>query len=177
MQPQLAKPFAIYARKSTDQNIADEEKSVARQVARARAYAERKGWAVAEEHVYIDDGISGADFVRREGYLRLMNALKPRAPFQVLVMMEQSRLGREQTETAYALKRITDAGVRIVFYLTDVELKRETAINKFTASTMAFVDEMHREQRRTPGSIVCFRCSSGPHTRQPVCHGSVASKR
>jgi DNA invertase Pin-like site-specific DNA recombinase len=43
---------AIYARKSTDQNIADEEKSVTRQVEHARAYAARKGWTVAEEHVY-----------------------------------------------------------------------------------------------------------------------------
>jgi DNA invertase Pin-like site-specific DNA recombinase len=94
---------AIYARKSTDQNIADEEKSVARQVARARAYAERKGWAIDDAHIYVDDGISGADFVRRDGYLRLMNALKPRPPFQALVMMEQSRLGREQTETTYAI--------------------------------------------------------------------------
>jgi DNA invertase Pin-like site-specific DNA recombinase len=34
---------AIYARKSTDQNIADEENSVTRQVERARQYAERKG--------------------------------------------------------------------------------------------------------------------------------------
>ena len=32
---------AIYARKSTDQNIADEEKSVTRQVERTRAYAAR----------------------------------------------------------------------------------------------------------------------------------------
>jgi len=33
---------AIYARKSTDQNVADEEKSVTRQVDRARAYATAK---------------------------------------------------------------------------------------------------------------------------------------
>src|SRR5262245_39644147 len=85
---------AIYARKSTDQNIADNEKSVARQVARARSYAERKGWTVADEHIYVDDGISGADFVRREAYLRLINSLKSRPPFQLLVMMEQTRLGR-----------------------------------------------------------------------------------
>jgi len=50
---------AVYARKSTDQNIADEEKSVTRQVEHARAYAKRKGWTVADEHVYADDGISG----------------------------------------------------------------------------------------------------------------------
>ena len=95
---------AVYARKSNDQNIADEEKSVTRQVERARAYAERKGWAVADEHVYVDDGVSGADFVRRAGYLRLMNALGRRAPFQVLVMMEQSRLGRSLDEVPYALR-------------------------------------------------------------------------
>jgi hypothetical protein len=28
-----------------------------------------------------------------------MNALKPRAPFQVLIMSEESRLGREAIET------------------------------------------------------------------------------
>ena len=106
---------AIYARKSTDQNIADEEKSVTRQVDRARAYAARKGWTVADEYVYVDDGIRGADFVRRPGYLRLLNALKPRAPFQALVMMGQSRLGRSLDEVPYAPRKITEAGVRIHF--------------------------------------------------------------
>ena len=48
------------------------------------AYAARKGWTVADEHVYVDDGISGAEFANRPGFLRLMNALKPRPPFQVL---------------------------------------------------------------------------------------------
>jgi DNA invertase Pin-like site-specific DNA recombinase len=100
---------AIYARKSTDQNIADEEKSVTRQVERARAYAARKGWTVDEAHVFTDDGISGAEFVKRPGFLQLMNALKPRAPFQALIMSEESRLGREQIETAYALKQIMTA--------------------------------------------------------------------
>src|SRR5215207_7070297 len=97
---------AIYARKSTDQNVADEAKSVTRQIERARAYATRKGWTVADDHVYADDGISGAEFLKRPGFLRLMNCLKPRALFQVLIMSEESRLGREQIETAYALKQL-----------------------------------------------------------------------
>src|SRR5215813_590242 len=96
---------AIYARKSTEQNgVADDAKSVTRQIDHARAYAERKGWHVAAEHIYSDDGISGAEFVKRPGFLRLMNALKPRPAFHVLIMSEESRLGREQIETAYALK-------------------------------------------------------------------------
>jgi DNA invertase Pin-like site-specific DNA recombinase len=44
--------------------------------------------------------MSGAKLVKRPGFLRLMNALKPRPPFQALVMSEKSRLGREQIGTA-----------------------------------------------------------------------------
>ena len=36
--------IAICARKSTEQNVSDEEKSVTRQIEHARAYAKRKGW-------------------------------------------------------------------------------------------------------------------------------------
>ena len=52
---------AIYARKYTEQNgVADEAKSVTRQIEHAKAYALKKGWQVADEFVYVDDGISGA---------------------------------------------------------------------------------------------------------------------
>src|SRR4030095_9601281 len=95
---------AIYARRSQEQNVlADEARSVARQIDNARAYAARKGWTVRDEHIYSDDGISGAEFKTRPGYLRLMNALTPRPPFQALVMSEESRLGGEPIETSYAL--------------------------------------------------------------------------
>jgi DNA invertase Pin-like site-specific DNA recombinase len=102
---------AVYARKSTDQNLPDPEKSVTRQVEHATAYAARKGWIVDPAHVYQDDGISGAEFVKRPGFLRLMNALKPRPAFQVLIMSEESRLGRETIETGWCLKQIIEAGV------------------------------------------------------------------
>lgn len=77
---------AIYARKSTEQNgVAEDAKSVMRQVEHARAYAKRKGWTVAEEHIYVDDGISGAEFVARPDFVRLINALKPKPSFHVLI--------------------------------------------------------------------------------------------
>src|SRR5687767_10671081 len=86
---------AIYARKSTDQQtVANEQRSVSRQIAHARAYAARKGWTVVDQHVYVDDGISGAEFSNRPGFVRMMNVLKPRAPFDVLIVSELSRLGR-----------------------------------------------------------------------------------
>jgi hypothetical protein len=59
---------AIYARKSTDQSgVSDDQRSVARQVEHATAYASGKGWTVLDEHVYVDDGISGAEFANRPG--------------------------------------------------------------------------------------------------------------
>lgn len=139
---------AIYSRKSTDQNVPDEEKSVTRQLERARAYAARKGWTVAEGHVYSDDGISGAEFQKRPGFLRLMNALRPRAPFQVLIMAEESRLGRESIEVAYALKQLAQAGVRAFFYLEDRERTIDSPTEKLLMSVAAFADEQERERAR-----------------------------
>ncbi|MGH7487996.1 MAG: recombinase family protein, partial [bacterium] len=138
---------AIYARKSTSQDVADDQKSVARQIDGARRYAASKGWTVAEDHVYVDDGVSGAEFANRPGFLRLMNALKPRA-FDVLVMSEESRLGREAIETAYALKRIITADVRVFFYLENRERTLDSATDKIMLSLTTFADEVERERAR-----------------------------
>jgi site-specific DNA recombinase len=138
---------AIYARKSTEQaGVSDEEKSVTRQVEHARAYAARKGLTVLDEHIYVDDGISGAEFVKRPAFLRMMNALRPRPPFQVLIISEESRLGREQIETAWAFKQIIDAGVRIFCYLDDKEPTLDTALGKFLLSATNFAAEVEREK-------------------------------
>jgi site-specific DNA recombinase len=153
---------AIYARKSTDQNVSDEDKSVTRQVERARAYAERKGWGVADAHVYADDGISGAEF-KRPGFLRLMNALRPRAPFQVLIMAEESRLGRESIEVAYALKQFSQAGVRVFLYLEDRERTIESPTEKLLMSVAAFADEMERERARQRTADAMLRKARAGH--------------
>jgi DNA invertase Pin-like site-specific DNA recombinase len=139
---------AIYARKSTDQNLPDAEKSVTRQVEHATAYATGKGWAVAPAHIYVDDGISGAEFAKRPGLVRLINALSPRPSFQVLVMSEESRLGREQIETAYLLKQLITAGVRVFYYLEDRERTLDSPTEKLLLSVATFADEMERDKAR-----------------------------
>jgi DNA invertase Pin-like site-specific DNA recombinase len=140
---------SIYARKSTEQpGVADEQRSVTRQVEHARLYAARKGWIVDDAHVYVDDGISGAEFANRPGFLRLMSALKPRPPFNALIMSEESRLGREAIETAYALKQLVAAGVRVFFYLEDRERTLDSPTDKIMLSLTAFADEIEREKAR-----------------------------
>ena len=87
---------AIYARKSTEQNgVSDDQKSVARQVEHARAYASRKGWTVADDHVYIDDAVSGAETKRLINRQRLLDAIHSGPPpFQALIMRDTSRFSR-----------------------------------------------------------------------------------
>jgi hypothetical protein len=103
---------------------------------------------VSDEHVFVDDGISGAEFVKRPGFLRLMNALKPRPAFQILVMSEESRLGRESIETSYALIQIIDTGVRLFFYLEDRERTLESAIDKVMLALTNFASEVERERAK-----------------------------
>jgi site-specific DNA recombinase len=140
---------AIYARKSNAQDaVADEAKSVTRQVEHAKAYATRKGWAVDDEFVFVDDGISGVEFDNRPGLMRLMNVLKPRPPFQALVMSEESRLGREMVDTMSTLKELLMAGVRVFCYLDDKELTLDTPDEKALMAFKAVSAESERRHGR-----------------------------
>ena len=164
---------AIYARKSTEQSgVADEAKSVTRQVEHARAYATRKGWTVADAHIYVDDGVSGALFgASRPGLARLLNALTPRPAFQVLVMSEESRLGREAIETGYTLKQITDAGVAVWFYLEDRQRALDTAMDKVMMSLSAFGAELEREKASQRTHDALLRRARSGHVANGVCFG------
>jgi DNA invertase Pin-like site-specific DNA recombinase len=144
-------------------------KSVTRQVDQARAYAQRKGWTVNDACIFVDDGVSGAEFANRPGFLRLMNALKPRSRFQVLIMLEESRLGREAIETAYALKQLIQAGVRVFFYMEDRERTLDTATDKIMLSLTVFADELEREKARQRTTDAMVRKAKAGH----VCGGRV----
>ena len=128
---------AVYARKSTDQAVCDEEKSVTRQVELAVACARTHGFEVPPEHIYVDDAISGAEFDRRPGLMRLLNTLRPQAPFAGLFMADKDRLGREQFETNHILKQISVAGVRIFEYQNGgQEVRLESPINSRLSAGM-----------------------------------------
>ena len=148
---------AILARKSTEQvGVTDEQRSVTLQIEHARAYALAHGWVVLDEYIFVDDGISGAEFRKRPGLTRLLNTLRPSPPFQILLMSEESRLGREQIETAYVIKQILDAGVRLFYYLDDRERTLDSATEKVLLSLSGFASEMERErgQQRTHDALL-----------------------
>src|SRR5207237_8407785 len=97
------------------------------------------------EHIYVDDAISGAQFDRRPGLVRLLNALHPRAPFTALFLADKDRLGREQFETNHILKQISVAGVRIFEYQNGgQEVRLESPIDKLIMSVSNFAAELER---------------------------------
>ena len=163
---------AIYARKSTEQNgVVDRQKSVTRQIDHATDYALTKDWTVVQEHIYVDDGISGAEFANRPGFVRLMNVLKPAPPFQVLIMSEESRLGREMIETSYALKQIVQAGVRVFYYMEDRERTLDSPTDKVLMAVNAYAGELEREMARQRSRDAALQRAKSGHVAGGACYG------
>jgi site-specific DNA recombinase len=63
-------------------------------------------------------------------------------------MSEESRLGRESIEVAYALKQLSQAGVRVFLYLGDRERTLDTPTDKLLLNVAAYADELERERAR-----------------------------
>jgi DNA invertase Pin-like site-specific DNA recombinase len=136
-----------YARKSNDEVGKDPDtKSCARQVQRAREYARTKGWKFDDRHVYEDDNVSGGEWVRRPGLNRLLDTLKDgRAPFQVLIVSEQSRIGRDVVRTLMTIKTLEDTGVEIWAYLDQARI----TLAEDTDTIREFIKGWSGEQERT----------------------------
>ncbi len=139
---------ALYARKSTAEEAKHhEEKSVTRQQAEARAYAEAQGWTVAAAHVYVDDAVSGAvPMEERPGGRALLAAAEstPRL-FDVVIMAADDRLARDQWEAAATLRRLYNAGVALHYYQERREVNLGDAVGRFMEQVRGFGSEFYRE--------------------------------
>ncbi len=103
-----------YVRKSdADERSADDGQSIERQREHAAAYAATKGWRLDPACVFADDEVSGGEFKKRPGLTRLLGALAPKPAFGALIVMDQSRLGRDTIRTLSLVQAIQDAGVEI----------------------------------------------------------------
>lgn len=104
---------AIYLRVSTD----EQRESLDAQERGARAWCERTGAAVVS--VYRDEGVSGAEWTRRDGVrdLRADASRAPR-PWDVLVVRDLDRLGRDAIRLPELLSHLRDHDVRVVEWST-----------------------------------------------------------
>jgi DNA invertase Pin-like site-specific DNA recombinase len=117
---------AVYARKSTDDSDPNvEARSTRRQIESATAYAAKKSWTVDERFIFVDENTSGAEWKHRPGFNALLAALEGgprRPPFDVVIVSELSRIGRDTVRTPAAVMRIEEAGVQFFSYLSDAPI-------------------------------------------------------
>lgn len=134
---------AIYARKSTVQDdVADEAKSVTRQVDGARAFITTKGWTLDDAHVYTDDEVSGALFANRAEFQRMMRDAA--AAFEAVVFYDLDRFGRNARQTMLALNTLADLGVTIWDYSTGLAVD----LDSFEGEMMTFMKARFAQQYR-----------------------------
>jgi len=136
---------AVYARRSTEQAATGENRSVARQEQLARKFAVERHWTVRKEHVFVDDGISGAEFGKKRPGLQALLAAAKRGEFRHLVVSEQKSIGRESVETSFCVKQLKQASVEVWSYAENISLTPRNAMDKVMSSMRAFGDEKHRE--------------------------------
>jgi hypothetical protein len=108
---------AIYGKIDRQHGVSDEQKPVARQVEHARAFAAARAGGPLPTS-------TSTSTRHQRPRVRHPPRLSPpderpqaEAAFQVLILSEESRLGREQIEFSW-LKQLVTRGVRVFCYLT-----------------------------------------------------------
>jgi site-specific DNA recombinase len=103
---------ALYVRVSTDRQ--QQAQTIEQQVTQLHNYvAAHEGWTVAEEHVFRDDGASGAK-LDRPG-LDALRDHAARAALDVVLVTAPDRLARNFVHQMVVLEELERRGVRVVF--------------------------------------------------------------
>ncbi len=107
----MGKIVAAYARVSTERQA--ENQSIEQQLVALRAYAAAQGWALADEHIYRDNGWSGAR-LDRPALDRLRDATG-RALVDTLLIASPDRLARRYAYQVWLLEEFARVGCEVVF--------------------------------------------------------------
>jgi site-specific DNA recombinase len=102
---------ALYARVSTTRQA--QAQTIEQQLALLHPYCAAQGWSVAEQHVYRDDGYSGASLAR-PGLDRL-RAAAAQAAFEVVVLTAPDRLARKYIHQVLPIEEFEQRGCAVCF--------------------------------------------------------------
>ena len=143
------KRAGLYVRCSTDR----QETSIQVQKEEAARYAAGIGAVIAPEHVYSDEAISRAEYVRRPGLLALLNATsgskKSRSgppPFDILILRDVDRLGGDQNRNGVILGDLIDRGIEIHEYLARNVIKALDAQSAMILNLRNFASAIEKEK-------------------------------
>jgi len=102
---------AIYARVSTANQA--QAQTIEQQLARLQAHIGAQDWTLAPEHVFRDDGRSGAD-LHRPGLDHLRDAAR-HGEFDCVLITEPDRLARNFVQQLIVLDELERGGCRVAF--------------------------------------------------------------
>ena len=130
---------AIYVRVSTDEQASSAEA----QESGALAWCAAQGHAVVA--TYRDIGHSGAEWVRRRGLLDLQfDAGRSPRPWDILVVRDLDRLGRDQARLPLLLATLADHDMRVVEWSTGRAVELDV-VGRMVAGVRAAMAELERE--------------------------------
>jgi site-specific DNA recombinase len=103
--------IAVYVRVSTQRQALAQ--TIEQQLARLRAHIQAHGWELRDEHIFRDDGYSGAT-LNRPGLDRLRNAVRAADVDRVLVT-DPDRLARNYVHQMVLLEELERFGCQVEF--------------------------------------------------------------
>ena len=132
---------AIYARRSTEEHQAE---SLETQLDGARRFIGSQPWQLDEGHIFIDSGVSRAEFVKRPGLIAMLRAIED-GDIDVVVCRDETRLGGDTFLTGQLIGTIREHA-RLFYYFTAEEVVIDGALSKVMVSLRNFASELEREK-------------------------------
>src|SRR5260370_3922483 len=100
-----------------------------------------------------------------------MNSLTPKPPFDILIMSDLDRLGRDGAETPYAIKQLNMAGVAVFVTLDDKEVQMDSPSATLITQVQSFGAAMEREKARQRTSDAMVRKARNGQVTGGACFG------
>ncbi len=135
---------AAYARVSTDKD--DQTNSLASQRSYFADYIKnRAGWKLSE--VYYDEGISGTQTKRRDGFNRMIQDAM-NGEIDLIVTKEVSRFARNTVDTLTYTRKLKDFGVGVIFAIDNIDTRDSDGELRLTIMASMAQEESRKTSER-----------------------------
>lgn len=132
---------AVYSRLSLDRD--GKAENVADQTARARAYAEQRGWTVRDSDVFEDNSISASKAVERAGFEAMLKGLRD-GRYNIVIARHIDRVIRNRVTAAEFLEECQKRGTLLAMWAGG-EFDMSTSGGRSQAGFMAELARMETD--------------------------------
>lgn len=130
---------AIYARVSTT----DQQCSM--QLTELRSYAAARGWEVAQENEYVDEGFSGKNG-NRPALKRIMSAAtSSKRKFDVILVWKLDRWGRTVAQLSQDILTLDSAGIRFICPNQSIDTDQSNSMSRLLINILSSFAQFERD--------------------------------